>query len=158
MNPVPAVLFAVVVPALLIFAVPVFLVGGRFDFLGSMTGSWIRMAGLLPFAASLLLVGWGVHDLFRTTGGGVPKAHPGGLYLRIRNPIWLGVLVSVASQYLLYDWPPIIVYLVVLFVTMDCLLRFGLEPKRLDRFGEDYRTYMETVPRWIPARKRAGTH
>jgi protein-S-isoprenylcysteine O-methyltransferase Ste14 len=63
----------------------------------------------------------------------------------------------VASQYLLYDWPPILAYLVVLFVCWDCLARFAVEPRMIERHGEAYRSYLDTVPRWIPRKSPATT-
>ena len=142
-------LYRLAIPIVLILLVPVFLVGARMDFLGSMTDSWIRMLGLIPFAIGLGVTASGIRDGFRSR----PEAgHPAGIYCHMRHPVGLGVIITVAAQYLLYDWPPIIAYVVVLFVTMDCLLRFGVEPRRLDRHGQAYADYLESVPRWIPRR------
>ena len=144
-----SVLSTIVLPAFLILAVPYFLVGGRLDFLGSMTGSWVRMLGLPVFAAGLVLVVSGVYSVL-----GVSEAPitPKGAFRYTRNPIMLGALLAVAAQYLLYDWPPIIAYLVVLFVAADCLIRLVVEPKLVERHGAAYQMYLQTVPRWMPRR------
>ena len=132
----------------LVFLVPVFLVGARFDFLGSMTNSWVRMAGLVPFAIGLAVMGAGLFSRPPRPGRG-----PTGLCRRVRNPVWLGVLVAILAQYLLYDWPPIIAYGVVLFVVADCLLRFSAEPAGARRSGDAFEAWCATVPRWIPRRR-----
>lgn len=129
----------------LVLLVPVFLVGARFDFLGSMTDSWIRMAGLIPFAAGTVIMAAGL--VSRAPDG---RRGPTGLFRRVRNPVWLGALVAILSQYLLYDWLPIIAYAVVLFVTIDCLLRFGAEPVSRARHGSAFDDWCDQVPRWIP--------
>ena len=145
-------LLILVLPLLLSLVVPIILVGGRFDFLGSMTNSWIRMLGLIPFAAGIgLLVTaiWEIVRAGRTVGPSLAIPEPSGIHRRSRNPIWLGVLVTLLAQFLLYDWPPLIGYAVVLFVTVDCLLRFVVEPRLVERHGQAYQHYMETVPRWV---------
>jgi protein-S-isoprenylcysteine O-methyltransferase Ste14 len=149
-------LFTLVLPAFLVLVVPYFLVGGRLDFLGSVANSWVRMFGFVPFAigaglivtgavAGLIVTG-AVADL--TTSSDAKTSV--GPYRISRNPIMLGVVVAVAAQYLLYDWAPILAYLVVLFVSWDCLARFTIEPRMIERHGEAYRAYLETVPRWLP--------
>ena len=139
--------YTIVVPAFFILVMPYFLVGGRLDFLGSMTGSWFRMLGLAPFAVGLVLVLWGAYAALTSPAG---KAAPTGAFRYTRNPIMLGVLLAVAAQYLLYDWPPIIAYFVVLSVASDCLIRLTIEPRLAARHGADYQKYLETVPRWLP--------
>jgi protein-S-isoprenylcysteine O-methyltransferase Ste14 len=142
-----SILSTIILPTFLILAVPYFLVGGRLDFLGSMTESWVRLLGLLPFALGALLVLAGAAG---SPGIGPGSTTPTGPYRFTRNPIPLGVLFAVAAQYLLYDWPAVIAYSGVLYVASDCLIRLKIEPAMLERHGAAYQTYLETVPRWLP--------
>lgn len=142
-------LVTVVLPAFLVLVVPYFLVGGRLDFLASMTSSWVRMFGLVPFAIGAVLILAGAISGLTASG---PGQAPTGPYRYTRNPIMLGVLIAVASQYLLYDWPPILAYFVIIFVCLDCLIRLGIEPRLVERHGEVYRDYLDAVPRWLPRR------
>lgn len=139
-------LFTLVLPAFLVLIVPYFLVGGRLDFLGSVTDSWVRLLGFIPFAIGAGMVIIGAVAALTSPDGEKPV----GPYRHTRNPIMLGVVVAVAAQYLLYDWAPILAYLVVLFVSWDCLARFAVEPRMIERHGEAYRAYIDTVPRWLP--------
>lgn len=145
-----SILSTIILPAILILAAPYFLVGGRLDFLTSMSESWVRMLAVVPFAVGVVLALFGAWAVLIS---GTGKATPAGPYRFVRNPIMLGVLLAVAAQYLLYDWPAIIAYLGVLFVASDCLIRTVAEPRLLDRHGPVYETYLETVPRWLPRRR-----
>jgi protein-S-isoprenylcysteine O-methyltransferase Ste14 len=138
---------AIVLSAVLVLAVPYFLVGGRLDFLWSMTGSWVRMFGLAPFGAGLILILWAAYSVVMSPAG---SKTPAGPFRYTRNPIMLGVLLAVASEFLLYDWPPVIAYLVVLFVGADCVIRLILEPALVARHGDAYQVYFDSVPRWMP--------
>jgi protein-S-isoprenylcysteine O-methyltransferase Ste14 len=138
-----------ILPAVLVLAVPYFLVGGRLDFLGSMSDSWVRMLGLPIFALGVATVLAGAYSAATSAGAAGQAA---GLYRYTRNPILLGMLIAVAAQYLLYDWPAIIAYLVVLFVAADCLIRFVVEPRLIERHGGVYQDYMDSLPRWLPKR------
>jgi protein-S-isoprenylcysteine O-methyltransferase Ste14 len=148
-----SLLSTIIFPTFLILAVPYFLFGGRLDFLGSMTESWVQLLGLLPFASGVLLV---LAGAVGSPGVGAGSTVPTGLYRYTRNPIPLGVLFAVAAQYLLYDWPAVIAYLGVLYVASDCLIRLKLEPATLERHGAAYQTYLETVPRWLPRIRAAA--
>ena len=147
-----SVLFTIILPAFLILLVPYFLVGGRLDFLGSMAGSWVRMLGLPLFGAGVILVLLGAGTALVASAS---ANAPAGLFRYTRNPIMLGVLLAVGAQYLLYDWPPIIAYLAVLYVASDCLIRLTIEPRLVASQGTAYQGYLESVPRWLP-RWRGG--
>jgi protein-S-isoprenylcysteine O-methyltransferase Ste14 len=146
------ILVVIVLPAFLILVGPYFLVGGRLDFLGSMGDSWLRMLGVLPFGAGVVLVLLGAYSTLVKSDS---SPCPAGIFRYTRNPIMFGVLMAVAAQYLLYDWPPVIAYLAVLFVGSDCLIRLIAEPRLLARHGEEYRRYLDAVPRWLPRRETA---
>jgi len=145
------ILFTLVLPLALVLCVPVFLVGGRLDFLGSMTNSWIRMAALLPFAAVLGLILFGAWAASASTA-----TAPVGPFRQVRDPVGLGMLIAAAAQYWLYDWPAVIFYFVLLLVTMDCVIRFRVEPRMMASLDPAqyaaYEAYRAEVPRWWPRR------
>ncbi len=150
----PALLVAL--PLALVLGVPYFLVGGRLDFLGSMTDSPVRMAGLVPFAAGMaaMLAGMAAALSRRGGGEGGAGAAPAGPFRYVRNPVWSGALLAILSQYLLYDWPPVLAYAAVLFATLDGLVRFVAEPRLAARRGAAWEAYRAEVPRWLPRRPR----
>ena len=73
-----------------------------------------------------------------------------GPYTFIRNPIYVGntlmcVGVTVLSR-LMWLVPITLVYCVVVYTFV---IRYE-ESRLLLRFGEDYRHFMDRVPRWVP--------
>ena len=115
----------------LIIAVPLFLVGGAIYF-------WC----LWHFAVS---------------GRGTPapidpptQLVVRGLYRRVRNPMYAGVLIVVAGWAVYYRSIRLIEYGVTLAVLFHLFVVLVEEPLLRRRFGAAYEEYCRTVPRWIP--------
>lgn len=94
---------------------------------------------------------------FATEGDGTPapvdEPEPlvvGGLYTHVRNPMYLGVILIVFGQALLYRSAH------VLWWAVGCWLGFHHrvvdweEPHLREKHGEAYDRYTEETPRWIP--------
>ncbi len=75
-----------------------------------------------------------------------------GIYKYTRNPMVLGVLFTVLGEFALTLSLPLFMLFLFLFVGNHILFVKGEEPELLQRFGEEYKLYMENVPRWIPRR------
>lgn len=75
-----------------------------------------------------------------------------GVYRYTRNPMVLGILFTVLGEYVLTMSLPLFMLFLFLFIGNHILFVKGEEPELLQRFGEEYRLYMENVPRWIPRR------
>jgi protein-S-isoprenylcysteine O-methyltransferase Ste14 len=106
-----------------------------------------------------LFVGGGVlvvvgEQAFKRVGTNVPPWRPalalatGGIYAHVRNPMYVGAIILLAgiAVALASDW------LALLLVPTALLLHFGVvrrEERYLEvRFGEDYRRYKASVPRY----------
>ena len=77
-----------------------------------------------------------------------------GIYGRIRHPRYVSVFfgalaIALFSNYLA-TW-----ILQILLVPVIYLLAIIEERELLERFGEDYRRYMEQVPRFVPRSRGA---
>ena len=112
--------------------------------------------GLLCFGIGLILAIWTVR-LQVNFGEGTPapwdppqKLVIEGPYKLMRNPMISGaILILAAESMLLGSWP--ITWWMIIFLIMNMFYFPYFEEKELeDRFGEDYRIYMKSVPRWIP--------
>ena len=91
---------------------------------------------------------------FKAAGTNVPPWKPAlalatsGPYERLRNPMYVGLILLVAGIGLAMasDWT------LVLLVPMALVLHYGVvlrEERYLEaKFGEDYRRYRTRVPRW----------
>jgi len=91
---------------------------------------------------------------FKAAGTNVPPWKPAlhlatsGIYTRLRNPMYVGLMLLVAGIGLAFgsDWT------LVLLVPTALVLHYGVvlrEERYLEaKFGEEYRRYMTSVPRW----------
>lgn len=73
-----------------------------------------------------------------------------GPYRFVRNPMYIGGFVALLGYGLLLRSPAI---MGLVLVAIGCLHLFVVlyeEPTLTRRFGEDYRHYRATVPRWLP--------
>jgi protein-S-isoprenylcysteine O-methyltransferase Ste14 len=117
--------------------------------------------GRLLVAAPLFLVGAAIYLWclwhFAVTGRGTPapidpptRLVVRGLYRRIRNPMYVGVLLVVAGWALYYRSIAVIEYAVALAVLFHVFVVFVEEPLLRRRFGAAYDDYTRTVGRWLP--------
>jgi protein-S-isoprenylcysteine O-methyltransferase Ste14 len=108
-------------------------------------------AVLLLGGGALVVVG---ERAFKQVGTNVPPWRPalalatGGIYARIRNPMYVGAILILAglAAALASDW------MAILLLPTALLLHFGVvrrEERYLEaKFGEDYRRYKASVPRY----------
>ena len=73
-----------------------------------------------------------------------------GIYRYMRNPLVVGVIVTVVGEWVLLGALSLLVMAILLVPINHMVFVYEEEPRLIRRFGEDYRTYMENVPRWIP--------
>lgn len=103
----------------------------------------------LAARSALLLAGRG-----RPRRGLPPRFVLAGPYLRTRNPLLAGVLVTVAGLALALDsWPVGVGAVLGALVAHQFVVRIE-EPRLRARFGSAYAEYLRCVPRWLPARYR----
>jgi len=68
--------------------------------------------------------------------------------------MYVGVLSLILGQAVTRYSLPLLFYAGVLFVTFHLFVVLYEEPKLTRKFGESYRNYRHTVPRWLVMRKR----
>ena len=81
-----------------------------------------------------------------------------GLYARSRNPMYLGVLLAVAGQALLFASRPIATYAALLALGFHLIVVLIEEPHLRTKGGETYEEYVRTVPRWLRASPKGLRH
>jgi protein-S-isoprenylcysteine O-methyltransferase Ste14 len=117
----------------------------------SAPAAWL---GGLVFVAALVLFAWAVTSMTRA-GSNVPTSMPSkiivanGPYRLTRNPIYLGMMLSLIGLAIAFDSVWSLAALVVFFL----VIRYGVvarEEAYLERkFGDDYRSYRAHVRRWL---------
>jgi protein-S-isoprenylcysteine O-methyltransferase Ste14 len=76
-----------------------------------------------------------------------------GPYRRFRHPMITGVALSLAGLALISRSTGIVIELAVFVAANALYLPLVEEPALVRRFGDDYISYMERVPRWLPRLK-----
>ncbi len=147
-----AALFTVIVPGIVTLLVPYWLLrpGAEFD------------AGISGFAGlALILVGAAVylHCVwnFAWVGRGTPapidppkEVVVVGIYRYVRNPMYVGICSLLAGEALLFESWTLLVYALIAWVSCHLFVVLYEEPHLRRKFGESYKSYCRTVPRWIP--------
>jgi protein-S-isoprenylcysteine O-methyltransferase Ste14 len=123
---------------------------------------WLRLGAGAVLAAAALGLAAGALSRFRRAGTAVEPWRPStalvtdGVYRFTRNPIYvamtflyLGLALAMDSAVALVLLPPLLV-----------LMRIGVvsrEERYLERkFGDDYRRYRASVPRWLQGGRPSG--
>jgi protein-S-isoprenylcysteine O-methyltransferase Ste14 len=116
----------------------------------------LKAAGIFFFLTGLYLFLW-TNYLFKTFGKGTlapwtVKQHLviRGPYQYCRNPMITGVLFILIGETLFLHSTSILTWTCIFFFVHIFYFAFKEEPDLYKRFGEEYKTYKENVPRWIP--------
>ena len=94
---------------------------------------------------------------FARTGGGTPapvaptqKLVVTGLYRYVRNPMYVGVLLAIFGQMLLFSSAAMLAYGVAIWTAFHLFVVFFEEHRLQQKFPEEYPAYFTHVPRWFP--------
>ena len=99
---------------------------------------------------------------FATTGRGTPapidppkKLVVRGLYRWVRNPMYLGVLLIVLGEVILFRHLTLLLYLVFLASAFQLFVVLYEEPALRRKFGAIYSDYCNSVNRWLPGKPKS---
>ena len=116
------------------------------------------LLGLALIAAGLALWVWTVR-LFGRIGRGTlapwdPTQHlvVEGPYGHVRNPMISAVLAALSGEAALFGSPALLIWCAAFFAINSAFFILYEEPGLERRFGDEYRAYKRSVPRWIPRR------
>jgi protein-S-isoprenylcysteine O-methyltransferase Ste14 len=116
-----------------------------------------RLLGFLPILVGGLVVFWSVWDL-TFTGKGTPAPFDAPkkfvvtrLYRFVRNPMYLGDLLVLVGEALLFESLVLLIYALLMLCVFHLFVVLHEEPTLKRKFGEGYERYRKVVPRWIPA-------
>lgn len=145
-------LFTVLVPGTVAVALP-------YSFLPS--GAGVRWGGFGFLGVVLVALGaafyLGCAWEFAFAGHGTPapidaprRLVTSGLYRRVRNPMYLGVLLILFGESVLLRSPAILRYALLVGLLFHLFVVYYEEPALKGKFGAAYQDYCKTVRRWIP--------
>jgi protein-S-isoprenylcysteine O-methyltransferase Ste14 len=150
--------FALVIPGSVLYYLPH--IAGAFAHARS--GQWLALA-LVPivFGGALLLycifefawVGLGTLAIIDP-----PRLLVGrGPYRYVRNPMYLGVVSVLIGEAIAFRSRFLPGYALAFLICVSLFVRFYEEPTLREKFGDSYRQYCATVPRWLPRLPRSPT-
>jgi protein-S-isoprenylcysteine O-methyltransferase Ste14 len=73
-----------------------------------------------------------------------------GVYRHVRNPMIAGVFFVLLGEVVLAASLPLLVWFAVFVVVNAVYIPLVEEEGLVKRFGDDYLTYKQNVPRWVP--------
>jgi protein-S-isoprenylcysteine O-methyltransferase Ste14 len=117
------------------------------------------LLGAVAIVAGLAFWAWTVRLLARVGKGTLAPWDPtqrlvvDGPYRYVRNPMITAVITVLSGEALLFGSPALAVWCAVFFAINWAFFVLHEEPRLERRFGDEYRAYKRTVPRWIPRRR-----
>lgn len=115
-------------------------------------GGILVVAGLwLAVRSALLLAGRG-----RPRRGPTPRFVIAGPYLRIRNPLFAGLLLVLLGLAVASRSPAAGMATAVAALALHLWVTAVEEPRLRRSFGAAYEAYLDAVPRWLPRRRPAS--
>ncbi len=146
-------IFLVLVPGTVLFYIPMAIASSteRLVPLGP-----FRFLGLAPLALGTAIVLWCARD-FTVKGRGTPapidppkELVVQGLYRYVRNPMYVGAVLILLGHFGWFRALDLLLYLTFVFLAFHLFVVFYEEPALTRKFGDRYRDYRASVPRWIP--------
>ncbi|UCE22275.1 MAG: isoprenylcysteine carboxylmethyltransferase family protein [Candidatus Aminicenantes bacterium] len=156
---IKTLIFTLLLPGVFLVLVPYFLLSSFGDRFAVDIGL-IRFIGFIPLLFGVfmyILCAWS----FAYKGKGTPapidppkKLVVQGLYKYARNPMYIGVLLILIGEAIFFASLLLGLYAVLVFVCFHLFVVIYEEPALKARFGDSYRRYCDSVPRWIPRREK----
>jgi protein-S-isoprenylcysteine O-methyltransferase Ste14 len=111
-------------------------------------GAVLVVAGLVPAVSAFV-------EFVRAGGTPLPLAPTERLVVSgfnrwVRNPMYVGLLLAVLGQALLFGSVWLVVYAVLVWAAPAAFVRWYEEPTLVRRYGAAYEAYRRAVPAWVP--------
>jgi protein-S-isoprenylcysteine O-methyltransferase Ste14 len=148
---VKTLIFTILTPGTVAVAIPYWLLGSG----GRPDSSWWPVGALLiaPGAALYLWCAWA----FVTAGQGTPapvdppkRLVATGLYRMVRNPMYVGIVLILLGESIVFASLTLLGYAVLAWLCCHLFVVLYEEPALRRKFGESYKEYCKSVPRWVP--------
>lgn len=115
-----------------------------------------QVAGMVVGSVGAAVALWCIFT-FATTGRGTPAPFDPprrlviwGPYRLVRNPMYIGAGLALASAALFYESLPLLGYAGVFFLAAHVFVVLYEEPTLRRTFGQEYEVYCRQVGRWWP--------
>jgi protein-S-isoprenylcysteine O-methyltransferase Ste14 len=148
--------FFLLLPGVIAYAVPIWLGAES----GGAPGALRPLGVLFQLAGTAALI-WCVRDFAVRGRGTLAPVDPprelvaAGLYRFVRNPMYVGVATTLVGHALFFGSAELLGYAALVVGGFHLFVTLYEEPHLERRFGESYRRYRASVPRWIPRPPRS---
>lgn len=117
-------------------------------------GPW-RWVGLGLIVAGVMLYGWCSFEFGKEDGTPSVRDAPvrlvvHGPYAIVRNPMFLSMVGAIVGEAVLFQSGILVAYAVISFIRFHNVVINTDEPRLERRFGDEFESYSQRVPRWIP--------
>jgi protein-S-isoprenylcysteine O-methyltransferase Ste14 len=75
-----------------------------------------------------------------------------GIYRHVRNPMYVGVLIALAGEAMLFEARAMAFYAAIVWLVTHLFVSLYEEPTLTRRYGNEYLRYRGHVARWLPRR------
>jgi protein-S-isoprenylcysteine O-methyltransferase Ste14 len=111
-------------------------------------GALLICLGVLPLVSAFT-------EFVKAGGTPMPIAPPpqlvvSGFNRYVRNPMYVGVLLTIIGQALLFGRLALLTYAALTWLLVATFVRWYEEPTLTRQFGTDYQEYRRGVPAWWP--------
>jgi protein-S-isoprenylcysteine O-methyltransferase Ste14 len=149
------IIFTIVVPCTVTILLPYYFLSSRKSLLPAQIGSFQNGGALAILFGTAIYFRCAWDFTFAGRGTPAPVDPPKelvvrGLYRYVRNPMYVGVLSILFGEALLFESRVLFQYAAGVFLIFFLVVVVYEEPVLRHKFGESYRQYCESVPRWIP--------
>lgn len=151
---VGSAVFFVVAPGTVVGLIPWLITHWEFH---SPAPYWIvaQVVGVLLICVGLVPVVSAFVAFANAGGTPMPVAPPprlvvSGVNRYIRNPMYVGILLVIIGQALLFGSLGLLIYAALAWVVVAAFVRWYEEPTLTHQFGADYQEYRRAVPAWWP--------
>jgi protein-S-isoprenylcysteine O-methyltransferase Ste14 len=156
MTAIKTILFMLLVPGLLLVALPAWLMVTDPVLFSFGPFGWLALPLWGIGAADLIWCAWA----FTVRGHGTPSPTDppkelvvSGLYRYVRNPIYIGVIIFLLGHVLWHPARAILWMPLIVAISSHLFVVLYEEPHLQKTFGTAYKEYCRRVPRWIPKLK-----
>jgi protein-S-isoprenylcysteine O-methyltransferase Ste14 len=146
--------FFVVAPGTVAGLIPWFIT--RWEFHQPMAHWGVAKAvGILLICVGLVPLVSAFAEFVKAGGTPLPAAPPprlvvSGFNRYVRNPMYVGVLMVIVGQALLFGSLGLLIYGALAWLLVAAFVRWYEEPTLTRQFGTDYQEYQRAVPAWWP--------
>lgn len=118
---------------------------------------WVtaQVIGLILICVGLLPPVSAFVEFAKAGGTPMPIAPPPQLVISgfnryVRNPMYVGLLLTIIGQALLFGSLGLLIYVALAWVVVAAFVHWYEEPTLTRKFGADYQEYRRAVPAWRP--------